>query len=163
MKEEEWEESLYPTSWIVPAEGFHPVLLGKENRYRVTHKLGNWGIATIWLCRDQETNGYVALKIMLAEEPTPDCAKLRLFNRGLDFTQPGGEHIAQPLDHFWVDGPNGRHLYVVFPVLGPRSDTIWQGHRSPDSSKAAARSIARQARYRVAVSSPEWDWTMSQS
>lgn len=28
-------------------------------------------------------------------------------------------HLAVPQEHFWHDGPNGRHLCIVMPVLGP--------------------------------------------
>lgn len=29
-------------------------------------------------------------------------------------------HIGAPLNHFWTEGPNGRHLCLIEPLLGPR-------------------------------------------
>lgn len=39
------------------AGGFHPVCIGdtfKDGRYRIRHKLGYGGSATVWLARDLE-------------------------------------------------------------------------------------------------------------
>jgi len=48
------------------AGGLHPVhlgdLLGNSNQYKVIHKLGSGGFATVWLCRDLEKDVYTALK-----------------------------------------------------------------------------------------------------
>lgn len=30
-------------------------------------------------------------------------------------------HIQLPIAHFWTDGPDGRHLCYIMPVLGPTS------------------------------------------
>ena len=85
---------------------------------------------------------YVALKIIIADESSDDCAELRLVqHKDLDFDEPGGEYIALPLDHFYIMGPNGSHLCLVLPVLGPRIPVIW--HTLPEPSKTA-RSIALQ-------------------
>lgn len=124
--------------------GFHPVHLGdnlgKDNRYRVIHKLGNGGLSTIWLCHDCEKNKYVALKIIIADASHNDCSELRLVHRkDLDFDQAGGKHIALPLAHFWIDGPNGSHLCLVLPVLGPRVPVIW--HTFPDPSRTVRNII----------------------
>ena len=60
------DEDLYTRGWLDGVKeredykpgGFHPVHLGdhigEDNRYRVIHKLGNGGLATVWLCRDCE-------------------------------------------------------------------------------------------------------------
>jgi len=51
-------------------DGHHPVHLndvyGKNGQYRVIHKLGHGGFATVWLCRDtgaREATRYIALKL----------------------------------------------------------------------------------------------------
>ncbi|KAI1267449.1 kinase-like protein [Xylariaceae sp. FL1019] len=98
--------------------GFHPVHLGDvyHDHYRVVHKLGYGGFSTVWLARDTTTNRWVALKIVEAREsPTyhdrsviashPSVAASRLF--------------VVPDQQFWIDGPNGRHVCFVLPVLGP--------------------------------------------
>jgi serine/threonine-protein kinase SRPK3 len=75
--------------------GFHTVhlgdIIGKDNRFRVIHKLGNGGLSTVWLCRDTEKNKYVALKIIIADaSKEDDCSELKLVNReDLDFNQAG--------------------------------------------------------------------------
>jgi hypothetical protein len=95
--------------------GFHPVhlgdALGPSGRYHVIHKLGYGGFATVWLCRDKEASRYVAVKITMARD----------YHRPLmDLSMPKAEFLASPLDHFTIQGPNGSHRCVVFPLLGPR-------------------------------------------
>lgn len=101
--------------------GFHPVhigdTLGALGRYRVIHKLGHGGFGTVWLCRDIQHPGYVAVKVMAGDvspENVPDFAL-----EGMDRSAPGAEYIAIPLDFFSVKGPNGLHQCIVLPVLGP--------------------------------------------
>ncbi|KAG6359743.1 hypothetical protein INS49_010795 [Diaporthe citri] len=107
--------------------GLHPThlgdLLGEDGRYRIVHKLGNGGFGTVWLCRDTAENKWGALKILRAEDSTEDCADFRICNMfgkmDPENKQLRDSHIAFPTDHFWHDGPNGRHLCVVMPLLGP--------------------------------------------
>ncbi|KAF2488402.1 kinase-like protein [Lophium mytilinum] len=122
--------------------GFFPVhlgdRLGDKDRYRVVHKLGSGGLATVWLCRDLETEKYVALKIIIADQSREDGPDLKLSKLG----NAGIGELALPLAHFWVEGPNGRHLCLVLPVFGPRVDDIWERFDNPGE---ALRSIAMQA------------------
>lgn len=58
--------------------GHHPVHLGDVlgDAYRVIHKLGHGGFATVWLARDlsaKDTTKYVALKIIKADSSGDDC------------------------------------------------------------------------------------------
>jgi hypothetical protein len=137
-------EQLYERGWLPDVEdreeyrpgGFHPVhigdRLGTAGRFRVIHKLGRGGLATVWLCRDQDTQKYVALKIIIADESHEKSSELRFVNQeGLDFGEIGGEFIAVPCEHFWHDGPNGRHLCLVLPVLGPRVSAVWGKFEDP--------------------------------
>ncbi|KAK2766800.1 hypothetical protein FQN54_006114 [Arachnomyces sp. PD_36] len=126
--------------------GFHPVHIGdrfgENDRYRVIHKLGNGGFGTVWLCRDTEAHKYVGLKIVAAEESSEDCSELRLLKlKNIDFSQVGGDKIALPQDHFMIDGPNGSHLCLVLPFLGPSVTTIWDRRSDP---RIIARKIALQ-------------------
>lgn len=106
--------------------GLHPIhledLLGDEGRYRIVHKLGNGGFGTVWLCRDTTENKWRALKILRAEDSTEDCADFRICNMSAKMSSEDRDiyvsHIAFPVDHFWLVGPNGRHLCVVMPLLG---------------------------------------------
>lgn len=118
--------------------GFHPVLLGDSlpdnGRYVVIHKLGNGGFATVWLCRDVQSKTLVALKILMADESRDDCAELQ-FLEWLETGEPqSSTHagLATPIDHFWIEGPNGRHLCLVLPFLGPRVDRIWTKVAEPE-------------------------------
>ncbi|KLU91004.1 CMGC/SRPK protein kinase [Magnaporthiopsis poae ATCC 64411] len=109
--------------------GYHPVhigdKLGTQGRYQVLHKLGQGGFGTVWLCSDQTTRKYVALKIHIS------CiAEDRLFDlrvAGLEWSSPGREYIAVPTDHFIVTGPNGKHQCLVLPVFGsPVAPDLWR-------------------------------------
>ena len=102
--------------------GFHPVHLQdqfKKDRYRVIHKLGHGGFATVWLARDVVRHRYVALKILAARlsRDCPEVEILRRLKRGIDLK--GKAHVMSMLDHFWISGPNGKHLCVVSEVAGP--------------------------------------------
>ncbi|KAL2015400.1 hypothetical protein VTK56DRAFT_5538 [Thermocarpiscus australiensis] len=118
------------------AGGYHPVaigdLLGDGGRFRVLHKLGHGGFATVWLCRDNASNKWRAVKIMAAQVSTPDCADfkaLKLFG-GIDADTLATNHVQLPLEHFWIDGPNGRHVCFVLPFLGPSLSNVYNlyGH-----------------------------------
>lgn len=103
--------------------GSHPVHLGDvfDDAYRVIHKLGHGGFATVWLARDMRTCGapkYAALKIIRSDASGDDCPEPllhRLVEDGKCLS-----NIYHPLEHFHFDGPNGSHLCFVYPVLGPR-------------------------------------------
>ncbi|CAI6326804.1 unnamed protein product [Periconia digitata] len=116
--------------------GLHPVHLGdwlSDERYHVLHKLGNGGYATVWLCRDVKTKRLVALKIIMAEESKQDCPDLKIqqWVAAKSSEALSSPLIALPTDRFWADGPNGRHLCLVLPLLGPRIDTVWNKFKDP--------------------------------
>jgi serine/threonine-protein kinase SRPK3 len=130
-------EQLYERGWLPDVEdpeeyrpgGFHPVHIGDRfgtaGRFRVINKLGRGRLATVWLCRVQDTQKYVALKIIITDEFCEKSSELRLVSQEcLDFVEADGECRAVPREHFWHDGPNGRHLCLVLPVLGPRASTL---------------------------------------
>ncbi|KAK3935643.1 kinase-like domain-containing protein [Diplogelasinospora grovesii] len=134
--------------------GLHPVhlgdLFGDGGRYRVIHKLGNGGFATVWLCRDTEageTTKYVALKILMADASTADCPDLRVndvkaWHSASQDSDDGAESICLPLDQFVIHGPNGDHLCFVYPVLGPK---VSHGsfRASPDVDKISRTACLR--------------------
>lgn len=129
--------------------GLHPVhlgdSLGPEGRYRVLHKLGNGGFATVWLCRDTQAvrPQYVALKILMAECSTTDCPEFLAskMNESLKFDSERKQNICLPRSHFRIDGPNGSHLCFVYSVVGP---SIWHKFRKFGDRKAFARRVALQ-------------------
>jgi len=106
--------------------GFHPVHLGDVyyDRYRVIHKLGFGGFSTVWLARDALTNRWVALKIVIARESPTYMARTVIANHP-SITK---SHRFAVVDRgFWFKGPNGRHLCLVFPVLGPDLSRLSKG------------------------------------
>lgn len=130
--------------------GFYPVHLGdsigESQRYRIIHKLGSGGFGTVWLCRDLsiEYPTYVAVKILMAESSNDNCRELRVTRFGmLDLEKdPGGQYICLPLDSFKIDGANGTHVCLVYPVLGPEACLLLQPH---DDSGKHLRNLAFQA------------------
>ena len=116
--------------------GFHPVDLGDTlgGRYEVFAKLGCGGYSTVWLCWDQQQSTWQAIKVMAAKLSSPDCPELALMER-FDLQDQLTYHITLPLGSFWVNGPNGRHLCLVLPVLGPSITTATK--KSAEDQKRA--------------------------
>ena len=123
--------------------GLHPVHLGdcfKDGQYKIVHKLGYGSFSTVWLARDIQyvpiphlrfepfiittpirTNRNVSLKIVVAEKSWKLDNELRILkylNESNDSTHPGKKHVVHLLDSFYYDGPNGRHLCLIFDVIG---------------------------------------------
>jgi hypothetical protein len=102
--------------------GFHPVLIGDilDSRFKVVNKLGCSVEATMWLCRDGTRGKWRAIKIYAAEFSHENLASVELVH-------PNPEQLsifATSLEHFWVVGPNGRHLCAAQPLLGPSVSEI---------------------------------------
>ncbi|KAI1346496.1 kinase-like domain-containing protein [Xylaria sp. FL0043] len=107
--------------------GFHPIHLADvlNDRYEVIHKLGSGGFGTVWLCRDRQMEKWRAIKVMTADHSF-DSAEAKAFEfltKNCSLDELDQNHIAVPLDSFWVQGPNGRHLCLVMQLYGfPVSD-----------------------------------------
>lgn len=104
--------------------GYHPVSLGDvyDDRYRVAGKLG-WGVySTVWRCVDTATNRDIALKIQKSAPEYTNAAVneidiLRTIQRKAQDT--GNESLVVTLlEHFYVSGPHGNHVCMVFELLG---------------------------------------------
>ena len=127
--------------------GYHPVHLSEaydNGRYRIVHKLGYGGFSTVWLARDTFKETYVALKFVVAEDSSKYRGLEALEDQAaLASDQPISGFFVYPLRKFWHDGPNGRHLCEVLPVLGPSISQIsYAGLRLQPS---IARRVALQA------------------
>jgi serine/threonine-protein kinase SRPK3 len=121
--------------------GHRPVHLGDllNQRYKVVHKLGSGGYANVWLCSDvvSDLPRYVAVKIIMADESTNDCPELRvdkLIELGFD-RDSFSEYFCLPLDKFEIDGPNGLHYLIVYPVQGPRVSRLLNFTKFEDPGK----------------------------
>lgn len=117
--------------------GYHPVQIGERylNRYTIVQKLG-WGqFSTVWLAKDNATNTYVALKIQKSsfhytEAAMDEIQILSKVGNSLDnprwlssledynLNSSRSSFIVQLLSHFVHKGPHGKHICMVFEVLG---------------------------------------------
>lgn len=120
--------------------GFHPVHIGDvydNGRYRIVHKLGFGGFSTVWLARDSLENGWTALKIVAARDSaTYEARCVTIANHpGVAATQL----FATINRKFWTNGPNGRHLCIAFPTLGPDLSKLSKGIYSRNDTEVAKR------------------------
>jgi serine/threonine-protein kinase SRPK3 len=130
--------------------GFHPVHLGDSldgGRYQILHKLGYGGFSTVWLGRDQQLNSYVALKILMAECSSEDCSEVEILKHihGSTSDHPGRQFVASLPTQFRFDGPNGSHLCLVSPVLGPSISILSREGQHGWFAGSVARKLALQA------------------
>jgi serine/threonine-protein kinase SRPK3 len=91
--------------------GYHPISIGDvlHGRYHVVDKLGFGGYSTTWLCRDDRTSTYVAVKIGAAHSNTREVEFLKML--------PKHPLILPILESFELQGPNGTHpCYVTKPA-----------------------------------------------
>ena len=115
---------LSETSHHYAVGGFHPVDIGDtldDDNYKILHKLGHGGSATIWLARDRKWGCNVALKIVSAFQ-SEDCTDFQTMQSLATMPaacHPGRDYVQSLLHHFWVEGPNGRHICLVMEALGP--------------------------------------------
>lgn len=122
--------------------GYHPVAIGdvfKNGAYRVLCRLGTGHFSTVWLCLDTtrrsprlaqastSSNGtshprhrVVALKIQKSAVDYSEAAKdeIKLLQAVNRRDPEGKAPVLSLVDHFEHYGPNGRHVCLVFDVLG---------------------------------------------
>ncbi|KAM4065006.1 kinase [Hirsutella rhossiliensis] len=133
--------------------GYHPVHLQDElhgGQYRVIHKLGHGGYATVWLCRDQHvvTPSYVAVKILVGSQTENKSRELLLaadLQRQSIDKVPFGQRLCLPLGQFMSHSPNGTHICLVFPVLGPVIRDAVDIFDGEESAMHIAQEVSRQA------------------
>lgn len=104
--------------------GYHPVRISEIliGRYYIIRKLG-WGhFSTVWLSWDLQEKRFVALKVVKSADNFTETAldeiKLLKCVRDSAPNDPYHNRVIQLLDDFKVIGPNGRHVCLVFEVLG---------------------------------------------
>lgn len=114
--------------------GYHPAFKGepyKDSRYILMRKLG-WGhFSTVWLAKDTKKNRHVAMKIVRSDKIYTEAAldEIKLLEKlrsesnngsggGGGGQSEGSKHILNLLDSFFHRGPNGKHVVMVFEVLG---------------------------------------------
>ena len=116
--------------------GYHPVRIGDvfHARYTVVEKLG-WGhFSTVWACKDADGDALVALKVQKSAAHYADAAldeidllrharrvaddEAKNWNNQGDDPRVASSRVVRLLDHFEHQGPNGRHVCMVFELLG---------------------------------------------
>ncbi|KAK9369387.1 kinase-like domain-containing protein [Lipomyces kononenkoae] len=108
--------------------GYHPVNLGdtfKDGRYKIHHNLGWGGFSTVWLAKDRKRKQWVSMKIMTADSTSQsqELRNLQLLARHAEGSLCS-KYVAQLLDEFLHQGPNGTHQCLVFELLGPSVDAV---------------------------------------
>lgn len=107
--------------------GHHPVVLGdflgEDNRFQVWHKMGQGTYGLVWLCRDLAEGKFCAVKVLRDDfskhgDKLPELRLGELLG-GVSDKEAWDNHIVMPLDTFTHRGPNGEHLCIAMPVLGP--------------------------------------------
>eukprot|EP00397_Hematodinium_sp_SG-2012_P003069 GEMP01003077.1.p1 GENE.GEMP01003077.1~~GEMP01003077.1.p1 ORF type:complete len:898 (+),score=241.93 GEMP01003077.1:416-3109(+) len=122
--------------------GYHVVHLGElyNNRYQVLSKLG-WGhFSTVWLCQDVEDDMLVAMKVQKSAQHYAEAAydEIELLAETAQHAgdpawketnherQHGHKSIpmnftgtVQLLNYFEHIGPHGKHVCMIFEVMGP--------------------------------------------
>ncbi|KAI9884235.1 MAG: hypothetical protein M1823_003984 [Watsoniomyces obsoletus] len=132
----QWQEDVEDLEGYHPG-GYHPVHLFDEyagGRYRVVHKLGYGSFSTVWLARDAHRGRYVTLKITvaLASKTGSESRILRHLHESPASSHPGKPYVSSLLDEFYIDGPNGRHLCLVFEpargsvALSKEASLVWK-------------------------------------
>ncbi|OAA52145.1 Protein kinase-like domain protein [Cordyceps fumosorosea ARSEF 2679] len=120
------------------AGGFHPVYVDDifEDHYIVLNKIGYGAYSTVWLVRDTNRecgheHEYVALKVLSGEcyYTEKDIFEREILKHLRDGkrTMLGYPFICHLLDDFEIEGPNGKHVCLVFPLMAEtlRSFGAW--------------------------------------
>lgn len=115
--------------------GFHPIHLGDTlngQQFVVVEKLGAGGFSTVWLCRDLVNCKWRIIKVITAEASNGQyCSDLQVANALNDLTpeERVEKHVCVPEGYFYQEGPNGRHLCLVLPLLGISLDQVWYRYK----------------------------------
>ncbi|KAL8658697.1 MAG: hypothetical protein Q9202_007474 [Teloschistes flavicans] len=120
----------------------------QNGRYKILHKLGFGGWSTVWAARDKIDQRYVAIKIVVAElhERNRELQVMRALGTMTLEDSPGMHHLSHLTDQFQVEGPNGTHDCLVFPILGTNlPDLIEARYRDERLPGHVAKMIAHQA------------------
>mmetsp|Transcript_9653 Transcript_9653/g.18822 ORF Transcript_9653/g.18822 Transcript_9653/m.18822 type:complete len:621 (-) Transcript_9653:2329-4191(-) len=154
--------------------GYHPVSIGDLflERYVIVQKLG-WGhFSTVWLCKDLKFNTYVAMKIQKSAQNYTEAAYdeidiLLKVSKSFDNTEwlatlprylQGQElaqfqatgacrencYVVQLLNSFLHYGPFGKHVCMVFEILGVNLLEVIKHYQYKGAPLPIVRTIAKQ-------------------
>eukprot|EP01116_Phalansterium_solitarium_P024443 TRINITY_DN8968_c0_g2_i1.p1 TRINITY_DN8968_c0_g2~~TRINITY_DN8968_c0_g2_i1.p1 ORF type:complete len:593 (-),score=228.45 TRINITY_DN8968_c0_g2_i1:352-2130(-) len=129
--------------------GYHPVKVGEiyNDRYQVLEKLG-WGhFSTVWLCDDLRTIGRrVALKVTKSAKHYTEAAldEIKILKALAEGDVKGERCVLQMLDSFEHRGPHGKHVCLVFEVLGSNLLELIKRYDYKGIPLPAVKSICKQ-------------------
>lgn len=129
--------------------GYHPVHVGekyKNGRYHVLRKLG-WGhFSTVWLVLDNETGNYGAMKVQKSAQHYTEAARdeITLLTQIKGGDPSDEKHCCRLLDWFEHSGPHGRHICMVFEVLGDNLLALIKKYDYKGIPIPIVRNLARQ-------------------
>jgi serine/threonine-protein kinase SRPK3 len=98
----------------------------KNGRYTVLQKLG-WGhFSTVWLVLDGESGERAAMKVVKSAPHYTEAARdeVTLLAQIRDSDPAGAAYCVRMLDSFDHAGPHGRHVCMVFEVMGDNLLTL---------------------------------------
>ncbi|TGJ78567.1 hypothetical protein E0Z10_g10195 [Xylaria hypoxylon] len=118
--------------------GFHPVYIGDvyNSRYKILNKIGYGGYSTVWVIEDlqSQTNDqreFLALKVLRADcyGTEHDIFEREILSHLRDGSRNllGYKYVTHLVDDFEHEGPNGKHVCLVFQLYGEtlRSFGTW--------------------------------------
>jgi serine/threonine protein kinase len=142
--------------------GYHPVQIGEiyNKRYLVVEKMG-WGhFSTVWMCRDTSSpsNSFVAMKIQKSashyrEAAYDEIELLRSVKNSSTNESFLKEFTTNPevssgvvllLDHFEHTGPNGKHVCMIFEMLGENLLKVIKNYDYRGISVPVVQNLTRQ-------------------
>ncbi|KAJ0417398.1 kinase-like domain-containing protein [Aspergillus carlsbadensis] len=108
----ELDEETLPT---YQPEKYYPVTQGEvlNGRYQTLAKIGYGVTSTVWLAKDLITATHVVLKVYTTGQNGDTERELHMY-----------KHMKSLLDHFYVHGPDGRHVCLVHEPLGTTVDVL---------------------------------------
>lgn len=89
---------------------------------------------------------------MVAEQSHKDNHELEILQaikQNGDPAHPGHKHVSHPLNSFYHEGPNGRHLCIVLELLGPKTSSIAEELPNYRFGGRLARRISSQLLFAV--------------
>ena len=119
-------------------DGYHPVHVGEtlNERYRVMKKLGWGAFSTVWFWHDLKLNKFVAVKVQKSGESYYSAAEDEIeildviasnwdsddwketIKKHNEVNNINSVHWINMLDHFIFTGPHGKHIGMVFEIMG---------------------------------------------
>jgi serine/threonine-protein kinase SRPK3 len=118
----------------------------KNDRYVVLLKLG-WGhFSTVWLVHDRHNDGLGALKVQKSATHYTEAARdeIRLLTQIRDGDVSDKRCCCRLLDTFDHNGPHGRHVCMVFEVLGDNLLSLIKRYKYRGIPIPVVRNVARQ-------------------